>query len=196
MDESPQSNAEKSALDLKTYEGALAYTRSLLPLVRQTFDRDGYHSTMAFVMVSRSPETFEPLDEIGIAITAPEKGFTDQASKDAFSDALRDIIVRCEAVGVVFVSEIWMARAEKDEIEKVQRFSRQGSLEHYPGRTEALYVSLEHSQRGHATAFHAEITRPNGKDGPPVVADWREWEGNGKGSTVSGRFANLLKVVH
>jgi hypothetical protein len=79
--------------------------------------------------------------------------------------------------------EIWLAADEHPEVREWQR--HHDSLETYPGRKEAISVTLEHRDLGTtARMWMAEILRPEGES--PKLADWQD---HGMNAKVQGRFA-------
>lgn len=191
----PQAEAEREAnpkktQPLETWDGALAHTREILNMVRHNWDKDHIVEPVTFLFVSASPETGEPLPETGIAILAQMGLMGSPQGKDVYSEAIKSMIAKTKAVGVVFVSEVWMTTGESREEQEALRawMEKNESLENYPGRTECVFVTLEHAKAPHNITFTADIERP--KEGKPILGEFKEY--GDKSLKFSGRFAGLL----
>jgi hypothetical protein len=108
--------------------------------------------------------------------------------KDRFLDILRGIAKKCKAVMFLFVTEGWtVAEPNKDRI--LEWLRRNGDLSKFPGRGEAVFVSLEHQALGSkSVSWLAEITRDAESRG--TLKPFTGGSGN-----AEGRFIGILPSV-
>lgn len=158
----------------------------------EVFTKDGYHSPMAFLFTTINPENGKNERSI-IPVMAAQ--FSEDAHKGAFAYAIKTIAAATKAVGIVFITEIWMRTVDatpdmrkmaKSELETF--LANQTRPSESPDRKEALFMSIEHSRFG-AKAFYADILRD--AEGKPSVAEWRTYPGG----NMTGRFIHLLPQV-
>lgn len=105
--------------------------------------------------------------------------------KDIYSYVLRAQGKLQKAIGYVFMTEMWFMQMEGATPENVkrERASMPASLEHQPGRSEALFLSVEHQALGRRMWF-AEILRE-----PTRLLEWADRTPD----DAEGRFVDLTE---
>jgi hypothetical protein len=152
------------------------------------FLQDGEHRPMSFLFCTKHPDTGEAMK---MTMMIPVVGDFGEDTKDAYSSVLRALAHKTRAVGVIFISEIWMVVTDtENEEEAVRKYA--GSLASHPQRQEHLMLTCEHSRFG-CRMWVAKIVREGGKpDGKPTLEAWRGDEGF---TNRGGRFVHLLPSV-
>jgi hypothetical protein len=156
---------------------------SLQKQARTIFTRDGCHIPIAFVFATRDFRTGEKGKHI-FPIAA--ESFTNDAEKDGFAEAIQRVAEVAQAVGLLFISEVWTTNFRAPEgmdEETVRRTATRPSDD--PNRNEALFMSAEHPRFGTRT-YYAQISRD--ADDKPAIAEWEL----SSGTSVTGRFVHLL----
>lgn len=183
---------------LRTREGALELVASIMNTMRENFQRDGYLTPVAFVIMTTDPRNNTTLEEPQVAVVFPSS-MSDEDEKDGFREALGKIVQQSHAIGVLLGVEAWTAsldqKALSDEEKKnpeeaIKRKMRNRRPSEMPDRKEGLFVTFEHRAFGAKTmSWHAEITR-NQKNEPSLG----DFEG-GEMDRAEGRFAQFLPVL-
>lgn len=155
----------------------------------EVMERDGHHVPMAFVFATLDPETGKPRKCI-LPMLAAE--FSNDDHKDAFSFTIKTIAEATQAVGVIFISEIWMKTVEpppglnrhsKEEVRKFMENTQRPSES--SDRKEAIFIGVEHTRFG-CQAYYSPIERD--ADNKPVMLPWF----SPSGGPMTGRFVHLL----
>ena len=152
---------------------------------KAVFDKDGYHAPMCFLFATY--DFREKKNARGVIPMMPES-FKDEEAKDNFSGAIREISGRCRAVGLIFLTEMWMVKGGGTDLEEIRKWA--GRIHKHPNRLEGMMMSIEHTRFG-SKMFFAPIERPADNPGKPSLAPW---ETSG-GTSYSGRFVHLLPQV-
>lgn len=148
----------------------------------------GGASSAALLIITRlgdeklsEPRAFpcEPPEDL-VALIPPEH-YT-----EALSRVMRIMGEKCGAIGLVLCAEAWMARVDAKSVAEADslRSEMPRSLEHQPGRIEALLMFLDHVATG-TRLWTAEITRNPTKLGP-----WKQAPADGFG----GRFKGIIQT--
>lgn len=195
-------------LDLTTERGALNYAERARSSMSDEwrkhgrFERNGHaygaelFATHA-VDTSGTPGQWKPGEKLPRCAAAPCNlpkwlhlptfaGHT--ITRDLMAETVTRYAKACKAIGVLFLSEMWFIHVEGDGMtpEKAAE-ARKGmteSLEHEPGRKEALFMSLEHSALPTRRQWRAEILRNPNRLEPWVDFGMRESQ---------GRFVDLVE---
>jgi hypothetical protein len=144
-----------------------------------------------FVMTyAHSPTTGEKQEPEMLVFSGTSADFDSAEGKNRFANMMRQATNASHAFGIAFVSEVWLAAADKDDPGEMERLqNRQGSLANYPGRKEFVMAHIEHAAWGgpaHPRTYLAEIVRD--VNGTPTLQEWHMNEG----SMQSERFGGLL----
>lgn len=109
-------------------------------------------------------------------------------TKQVLADSMVAVLEQVKAFAVLFISETWVASVsdDKEAYQHPEVMANNGSLEFYPGRKEALLLSLE--TKNSKKSFQYEILR--NEQGWPSLA---EETMNDPSTPTSGRFIGLLK---
>jgi len=173
---------------LATREGAERFMTSVLEVTRDRFLRDGaLRAPEAFIFATRSwaGVKIAPGDGPKIVVCSPGNGNGSARDKDLFSYAIRRAISATKAIGVLFVTE---CRLMEGPVEDHDRLVALKTIEHEPGRKEAVFASLEHIRL--RSEVRAIITRDAA--GKPTLGAFEPFF-EGQSPTLSeGRFFNLL----
>ena len=154
--------------------------------VRQTFDKHGGLSQMAWLFATRNPETGE--DAKGLVLV-PSTG------RQGYPDLIRHAGEQSRAVGVVFAVELWAIDPEyqaqigyEASLKEAREWA--GKIAKHPHRIECVHVSVEHHRLMNHMTWTARIARD--AEGKPSLGEWDEqtWEGS------EGRFTHLLPPVN
>jgi predicted GTPase len=159
-----------------------AYAERIRGSARENFERDGELIPAAMIYATKNAETMEDQHSMLVVGAA---GMEDDAAKDHFTKALRDLCKKLEAVAILFVVEAWSVQVTKDEDIRKWR----GNAHKHPDREEIVIATLECARRG-TKQWIAKITRDENEK--PALGEWREATEFTKGG---GRFANLLPMV-
>lgn len=120
-------------------------------------------------------------EEGGMGVIPIPPGF----SKDQVVHVMREIFKDMNVQRYVYVDEAWAVSGSKEEDKAITEFSRNNSLEHYPGRDELILYAAEDVHEGTVMAKRV-IRRPD--NGPAQLGDL-EFAQLG---TISGRMTGLL----
>jgi hypothetical protein len=178
-------------LDLRTVEGAKLLMRDIARLATGNFNRDGFLTQVAFVVMTRNPKNGEPIDPTPAIIPMPPitPEVPDQmvhALKDQFEAIITQVLDQGNGIAVLIVSECWKAPPEKAQ-EAIEWLKAGKTLAHFPGRLEQAFVTLCHKElKNESVAMWAEIVREDGI--PPRLGNWHE-EPPGP---AEGRFAEFF----
>ena len=164
---------------------------------RASFLEHGSHIPMSFLFVTKAPDG---TPQKATAMVPVIGGFDDDA-KEAYSQVLRMMAHSMKAVGIIFITEVWMLRTEGQTEGDARKFA--GRISEHPDRQEYLMLTCEHPRFG-CQCWFAPILRPNGEKGAPELAPWENHdetvggpEGAPRGGkmTFKGRFIHLLPQV-
>ena len=184
--------------DLETAEGAKDFVDGLGDVLREIWYNKGTLPSIAYVLARYLPAmdggVGEPMPHVvpvPLCVLLPDGR---ELTKDEFSHLIHMLAEKSHAVGVVFASECWMVLAKPGE--KVPH----GDLEHVPGRTEGIFISLEHRKLRSPYGVFAEITRKSEDDRGMLgtfttMYEFLKAEPGAKGemTRTEGRFTNFLK---
>lgn len=160
--------------------------------VQRTFKKEGrINQPHAVVFGTVDPKKGTPIDGIAIIPIWPMGMRGTNSDKDSFTGFVEGIALRARAIGVLMVMEIWLLQVEKAEdparFEQLRSGNRPRNLEHEPGRTEAVVLSLEHLAFESGTHFWiADIERKAGAAG--ILGEFKYV----KPERATGRFINLF----
>ena len=153
------------------------FQKFILNMTREMFDHFKYLAPVAHVLVTKHPETGEPMDKPGIT-TLLSTGFSNEQEKDNWAESIRVFCKKYDAIAIAIVNEAWAVEQQKDE--KYIQPSK------HPNRIEIVSVVFETSRFG-STMCCANITR-NGDDvrleefSKPLQ------------SNIGGRFSGFLRA--
>lgn len=166
---------------LATKDGAERWVSWVLKRVAQNLERDGTLKPIAFLIITRNPQTGE-VGEPDVVMVVPQH-FEDEKDKDAFADVLHTVARRGAAIGYLFASEAWVAVGEANEtIEDVFKY---GSLEKHPKSREVVVVGVEHQALG-KRMYMGNILRLKKR---VRLAGWQTMD-----HRFEGRFAGMIEV--
>lgn len=167
--------------DLTTAAGALAFAASHFDWMREVLAERGQFLPMVVLLARRHPRTGEEFGRVEVLpIMFADMG--DDEQKDGNAGAVRSLAIKSCAVGVLFCMEAWCLQTKSAE----ERSNYPRSLEHAPGRTEHLQVTLEHAALPASCCWVAEIARD--AEGRPRASEFQKLEG----AAIGGRFAGFL----
>ena len=110
--------------------------------VCESFDKDGYATFCALLLVMKNPETGEPLPDPATVPIVPFGGVRDSREKAGFAEIVRQVVKKTDALAVLFITEAWMAGGWGEDVEKLQRKARNvGGVSNMPERKEALLIT-------------------------------------------------------
>lgn len=165
-----------------TARGAAAFFEHSRAWAKERFRKEGQLLPIVVLVGHRDPHTCRVHEKQTLSIMGIDPEFmADADSKDRLRVVLWDLAVKAEAYGAAFVHEVWFATNEQ----------RAGldpgvSLEHVPGRKEAVMVVGQHRALGVEThGWFAGIKRPG--RGKPRLSPWLE-----STAVTGGRFVDLL----
>jgi hypothetical protein len=158
-------------MNLKT---AVTMAEGFMKAARENFERSGFLVPVVFVFLSAEKVMLLTPDSLKIP-------FDDSRGKDLFAAIVREACMRFKAVAVLQIFEAWHAGAEALEWAKTH-----DSLEHCPGRKEALFATLEHATLAGSMGWTAEIRR----EGPKPTTD--EFQAMPPNMKSEGRFVGFL----
>lgn len=146
----------------------------------ENFNRDGYLTPTTLILASVNPtngETVDPPMVIPVVMTH----MTNDAEKNAYVKAVKDISKLSNALAICMITESWMAvAADAGEIRKLVK----AGLENARGRMEAIHFSYERRGVSETRVWFAVISRADGK---PVAGAFHE------SKTTGGRFIGLME---
>lgn len=173
-----------------TKEEFLDTVQSFQQSSRELFLAQGEHMPLAFVFGTKNPVDGEAAR---VMVPVIPSTFGDDAAKECMIQAVQTAVQITDAVGVVFISEVWVTTYPKKEgqtdeeaLAEVQQ--RACPPSEHPERKEALMLTAEHSRFG-CKCFQAEITRD--ADGKPALGPWEDIGA----VSYQGRFMHLLPQV-
>lgn len=158
-------------------------TEKILAHVRDKFTVDGGIRPVSYLFGTHNPKT--GADETSI-LCAPVFGSFDDEEKDIYANVLRQVAKDSQAIGILFVSEVWTLPSELVTEEEIQKCG--GRLDDHPNRQEVVYVSFEHQRNG-TTFWTAPIVRENDA---VTLGPWTEIK---MGRRV-GRFVDILPQLN
>jgi len=187
-----------------TKEEILEEAKRFRDQARRVFLEDGYHIPITFLFTTKNPKTGAAEKTTAMV---PVLGKFEEQDKEAYSRLVRSMAQEFQAVGIIFISEMWMLSYSKEGMTKEEVKAQQkkwtGHIHAHPERIEGLMLTCEHSRFG-SVMWVAEVHRPNGPDGQrdpdgkPELGPWkgddRFPEGNGLRSR-EGRFVDMLPQV-
>jgi hypothetical protein len=181
-----------------TSEGAEQFAQVVMNIASNELQKYGQVSPAAFIITACNPETLKEevetladgseVSKLHIIVVMAEN--FDEAGKNRFADTLRKSAEVLHAIGVAFVSEVWMVSGDSkeslDELEKSKT-----PLEFVPGRKECIMVTLEHRAFKQTRVWMAPILR----DGScPRAGEFAEPYADA--DKTQGRFTNLLPITN
>lgn len=178
----------EAATDLATKEGILAFLEDIRGGIRENLEATGQLVPYCVVLATKTDELGgrlsdlkEPSSQSVIAMfVSPE---TAHVSKDQFFDLVRELAVRSRAVGVLTISEVWLAMVPVDNQAEIDRVRRDGAV-NAPDRKEGVMLMCEHrAMRSFTQVAFIERTA----DGKPKLSEFHDGE-----ETEAGRFSNLF----
>lgn len=177
-------------IDLTTRAGIEDFVTNEQKWAVREFKKDGgLAGPHAIVFATIDPRTGEPFDPIGIVPIWPHGMRGTAKDKEAFTRFVEGIAVKCRAMGVLIVMEVWMVMADRtvDPARYEQLKTHRGSIDHESDRTEAIVLSLEHLAfpPGQHMWF-GRITRDAAGVGTVAAFEYHQ-PGNAR-----GRFLNLF----
>lgn len=164
-------------MDLMKFEDGKEYVnKGIFPGAKRIMEQDGIHYPLAFVLATeiRGRTVTEP-EVIGVPFGNGE--FTED-EKEAYSLVVRAMVKATKAIGVIFITEAWLATIDYESANVLQERPSEA-----PNREEVLFVTFEH--RDGTAIWKAPIVR------------WGDGATLGTFETLKmdlgvGRFANLL----
>lgn len=162
--------------DVTTPDGILKFcadvraTIAALFLLEGRFETESGFSFTAWVFGTHEFDgrtTGKKLDQIEVlpcSLPRWMRDFPREAHTEIFGSALREFSRLARATGVVLVSEMWGLKLPEDK----SREDFPADLEHADGRTECLFMQLEHIDLGRKL-WKAEIRRE-----PTSLGPWEE----------------------
>lgn len=170
---------------LDSLGGAQQVVTGLLGIFRKNFEKDGHLQAVAFLWITCDPFSQTALPEPSMVIVA-----LDLRDKDEAFDTLRQMAVSGKAVCVVHAIESWKVLLPPDVgTQHLQKLNEEG-LEHQPGRTEAIFVMMEHQASRYGQFWEAEIVRSGGQ---VVLAPFTS-AGPELLGFLEGRAVNILPI--
>lgn len=157
--------------DLSTREGALGFAEFCRGKMREEFEREGCFEVdgypfAGFVFATYDPDACratERVEPLPCALPAwVNEVLPPSQHTRLFGMAVRDFARLTRALGVMVMSEAWVAESVES------RDDLQANLEDHPGRGEALFMLLEHRETGRLQ-WRADISRT-----PTRVGEWCE----------------------
>lgn len=170
---------ENGGIDLRTAEGAEALLRSFLPCAEANLVQEGYLAPVAFLIVTKHPETKQRLVRPIIIPTLLDVG--DNARKEISMNVLRTFAKRLDAIGCLLLLESWIAKVHSLE-EAVS-----GPLpSERADRKEVVTCVFEHQAFG-TKLWTVDILRTS--NGTPYLGDLEEGPNGGR---LEGRMTGIL----
>lgn len=156
----------------------MEYALYMQDFVREAFLKDGKFEILSAILANKDPEGHPLPSAAPFLIPIPP-----QASKDLFSHALRILVRKTQASGILFMSEVWTVLSQTEVDTR-----KYPCLGDHPDAREALMITFEHRTLDYPIIWTAIITRENGsvQVGPFEASD-------NDPMSQSGRFMHLLK---
>ena len=170
---------------LDSLGGAQQVASGLLGIFRKNFEKDGHLLPVAFLWITCDPFSQTVLAEPAMVVVA-----LDLTDKDEAFGTLRKMATAGKAVCVIHATEAWKKNLTLDvSPQDIQKMKDEG-LEHEPGRTEAIFVMMEHQASRYCQTWEAEILRT----GTSVVLQPFTTSGPLLIGLHEGRATNILSV--
>lgn len=184
MKEIYDTKAKLSAADLLTKDGFMQFTQSIMQCAKEELLDFGNIVPKAALIVRKNPDNGVDLEAPGIMfLTVRSKGFNTPKEKEEYANMVRTAAQVTRSVGVIFMSECWLATFEnKDAADKSMRNNK--SVEEVPGREEVVLFHLEHRALGREK-WVATIRNEGGKK---LLGDFSKVDS----VSTTGRFDGLL----
>lgn len=181
-----------------TREGAEQFAKVVMGLASDQLQGKGEVAPAAFIMTAYNPETRKEevetladgreVSKFHIVVIMAEN--FDEAGKNRFACMLRKSTETLHALGIAFVSEVWMICGDsKESLDELE--ASKTSLEFVPGRKEYIMMTLEHRAFKQTRMWLAPILR----DGPsPRAGEFTE--PYAEADKTRGRFTNFLPATN
>ncbi len=155
--------------DLTTEAGAMSFAKGMIGRARTNFLNDGKLHIMTMILAMKPSQNVVMVPMVNLG-------------KDQYGTIIRKLIQTTEAVGVLFIAEMWYLDPQKYEREE----EKYPSLEHHPHAEEMIYITLEHKAFKGTRIWQGQIMRVKGKGYLPEEFKYTD------DVKTSGRFAQFL----
>jgi hypothetical protein len=186
----PLNDVQVNTHDLRHPLGAIEYVEYLQENTRKILKQhNGIDEMVAFIAITKDPITGVAYPHISLTVVTDSMlGLTDSGQdKQRFSNLLKQLALKSEALMICIISEAWVIKAETeaDMLLARQWLVTHDSIEDCPLRQDSVTIQVEHKA---LDPRHQIWVAPiHTVEGKRIVGEFSNQPGSD-----NGRFCNLL----